>query len=135
MHITNEEELVSAVNKMRMAGTDLTEYELKSASGGIPKETAESISAFANSSGGVIVFGIRESGGFHAVDIDAKSVQAGAAQAARELVEPPQAVEILVLEFESKPVVVVNVSEAPVREKPCYVKKYGQINGSYISNG
>ena len=135
MHITNEEELVSAVNKMRMAGTDLTEYELKSASGGIPKETAESISAFANSSGGVIVFGIRESGGFHAVDIDAKSVQAGAAQAARELVEPPQAVEVLVLEFESKPVVVVNVSEAPVREKPCYVKKYGQINGSYIRTG
>ena len=45
---------------MRMAGTDLTEYELKSAEGGFPKSTADSISAFANTHGGTIVFGIRE---------------------------------------------------------------------------
>lgn len=135
VHIANEEELISAVEKMRMAGTDLSEYELKSASGGIPKETAESISAFANRTGGVVIFGIRESGGFHSVDIDVKAVQAGAAQAARELVEPPQAVEIAVLKFEGKPVVVVNVPEAPVKEKPCYVKKLGQVNGSYIRTG
>ena len=135
MFITNEEELVIAVEKMRMAGTDLYEYELKSASGGIPKETAESISAFANSSGGVIVFGIRENGGFHSVDIDVKTIQAGAAQAARELVEPPQAVEILVLEFEAKPVVVINVPEASPKEKPCFVKKLGQMHGSYIRTG
>lgn len=135
MFITNEEELVAAVEKMRMAGTDLFEYELKSAGGGMPKETAESISAFANSSGGVIIFGIRESGGFHSVDIDVKTVQAAAAQAARELIEPPQATEILVLEFEGKPVVVSNVPEAPLKEKPCFVKKLGQINGSYIRTG
>lgn len=135
MFITNEEELTAAVERMRMAGTDLCEYELKSASGGIPKETAESISAFANSSGGAIVFGIRESGGFRSVAIDVKAIQSGAAQAARELVEPPQAVEILVLEFEAKPVVVINVPEAPVKEKPCFVKKLGQMQGSYIRTG
>ncbi len=135
MQIANEEELEAAVEKMRLAGTDLSEYELKSAKGGIPKETAESISAFANSSGGVVIFGIREGGGFHAVDIDVKAVQAGAAQAARELVEPPQAIEILVLKFEGKPIVVANVPEAPVKEKPCFVKKLGQVNGSYIRTG
>lgn len=44
-------------------------------------------------------------------------------------------VDIMVLEFESKPVVVVNVPEAPPREKPCYVKKLGQRLGSYIRTG
>lgn len=133
--INNSAELVTAIEEMRRAGTDLAQYELKGASNGMPKETAESISAFANTSGGVVVFGIRESNGFHAVDIDVRNVQAGAAQAARDLVEPAQAVEILVLRFEDKPVVVVNVPEAPAREKPCYVKKLGRLNGSFIRTG
>lgn len=135
MFIADNEELVRAVERMRAAGTDLAEYELKSASCGMPKETAESISAFANTGGGTIVFGIRESSGFHAVDIDVKAIQAGVAQAARELVEPPQAVEVLVLEFEGKPVVVANVPEAPVKGKPCYVKRLGRLSGSYIRTG
>lgn len=135
MFITNDEELAAAVERMRAAGTDLAEFELKSAAGGFPKSTADSISSFANTSGGAIVFGIQEKGGFHAVDIDVKRIQSGSAQAARELVEPPQAVDVLVLRFEEKPVVVVNVPEAPVKEKPCYVKKLGQMLGSYIRTG
>ena len=135
MSITNNDELAEAVERMRFAGTDLAEYELKRASGGIPKETAESISAFANTSGGSIIFGIDEKHGFHAVEIDTRVIQAGAAQAARELVEPPQAVSITVLEFEEKPIVVANIVAAPVGEKPCFVKKLGRMGGSYIRTG
>lgn len=123
MFITNNEELAAAVERMREAGTDLAEFELKSAADGFPRSAPETISAFANTFGGAIVFGIQEKGGFHAVEIDVKRIQSGSAQAARELIEPPQAVDILVLKFEGKPIVVVNVPEAPVKEKPCYVKK------------
>lgn len=135
MSILSNEDLTAAVEHMRMAGTDLAEYELKSAEGGFPKSTPESISAFANTHGGVLIFGIRERGGFHAVDIDVKATQAHCAQAARELVEPPQAPDISVLQFEGKPVVVVNVYEASAAGKPCYVKKLGRIHGSYIRTG
>lgn len=135
MFISDEASLVAAIEKMRFAGTDIREYELKSASGGVPKETAESISAFANTYGGVIVFGISERNGFHSLDIDVKTIQAGVAQAARDLLEPPQQVEITVLPFEGKPVVIANVPEAPLKEKPCYVKKLGQMKGSYIRTG
>ena len=135
MFITNDIELAAAVEHMRTAGTDLAEYELKTAAGGFPKTMADSISAFANGTGGTIVFGISEKDGFHSVDVDVKTIQAHSAQAARELIEPPQMVDIIVLEFESKPVVVVNVSEASSREKPCYVKKLGQRLGSYIRTG
>lgn len=135
MFITNDEELATAVERMRSAGTDLFEFDLKSAADGFPKSTAESISAFANTCGGAIIFGIQEKGGFHAVEIDVKRIQSSSAQAARELVEPPQTANILVLQFEEKPIVVVNVAEASIKEKPCYVKKHGQMQGSYIRTG
>jgi ATP-dependent DNA helicase RecG len=133
--ISIDSDLATAVKRMRLAGTDLAEYELKSAAGGFPKSTTESISAFANTLGGTIVFGIAEKGGFHVVDIDARSIQASLAQAARDLVEPPQAVDIRVLNYEDRPVVVANVPEAPVREKPCYVRRLGMMSGSFIRTG
>lgn len=75
MPISSNSELANVVERMRMAGTDLAEFELKSAEGGFPKSTVESISAFANTHGGTIIFGIRGRGGFHAFDIDAKTIQ------------------------------------------------------------
>lgn len=66
------------------------------------------------------MLGVFEKNGFKpAGDIDTKTLQAKLVQAARELVEPPQAVDILVLMLDGRPVVVGNVAEAPVREKPC----------------
>ena len=64
MFITSNEELAVAIERMRLAGTDLAECELKSAAGGFPKSTAETISAFTNTLGGSLVFGIAEKGGF-----------------------------------------------------------------------
>lgn len=136
MFITTDEELSSAVERMRVMGTDLAEYELKSAAGGIPKTIPDTISAFANTVGGVMVFGISEKDGFRSMSgLDIKTIQAHCAQAARELVSPSQAVDIRALIFEGNPVLVVNVPEAPAKEKPCFIKKYGQVNGSYIRTG
>lgn len=136
MYITNDEDLAEAVGRMRAAGTDLAEYEVKSASGGFPKGVPDSISSFANTHGGTIVLGVSEKKGFSPVEgLDAKAMQVGLAQAARELVLPPQAPDILVLQLEGHPVVVANVQEAPVREKPCYVRKLGQMGGSFVRTG
>ena len=136
MFITTDRDLASAIDRMRAAGTDLAEYEIKSAAGGFPKSVPNTISAFANTHGGTVVLGVFEKNGFKpAGDIDTKTLQAKLAQAARELVEPPQAVDILVLMLDGRPVVVGNVAEAPVREKPCYVKKRGQRDGSYVRTG
>ena len=83
-----------------------------------------------------MVFGVAEKGGFHAVSgLDVKAVQSQCAQAARELVEPAVAADIHVLTLEGKPVVVANIPEMPIRQKPCYIKKFGQMNGSYIRTG
>ncbi|MBS5451116.1 MAG: ATP-binding protein [Coriobacteriia bacterium] len=134
--IATDEELARAIERMRVAHTDLMEYELKSAAGGFPKEVAETVSAFSNSGGGTIIFGIRESRGFHPeAGFDPKATQANCAQVAREGVEPLVQADIRVLSFEGAPVVVVNVPDASSRQKPCYVRKYGQRGGSFIRTG
>lgn len=135
MAIATEEELVRSIERMRFAGTDLAEFELKTSKEGFA-QSAETISAFANTSGGTIIYGIAEKGGFHAIDeLDVKTTQNGVAQAAREQVEPPVAADIKVMMFEGCSVVVANIPEAPARQKPCYVKKNGQMRGSYIRTG
>ncbi|WP_072500576.1 AlbA family DNA-binding domain-containing protein, partial [Olsenella phocaeensis] len=136
MYIASDEDLAAAMDRMRKAGTDLAEYEVKSAAGGFPKSIPDTISAFANTYGGTIVLGVSEKDGFSPVpDSDTKTLQSKLAQAARELVEPPQAVDLLVLQLEGRPVVVANVREAPVREKPCFVRKLGQMGGSFVRTG
>lgn len=60
MTILDDEALAEAVGRMRLAGTDLALYELKDASGGFPKSAADTISAFSNTEGGTIIFGISE---------------------------------------------------------------------------
>ena len=134
MAIVNEEELARAVERMRIAGTDLAEFELKEAKDGF-SHAAETISAFANTYGGTIIYGITEKG-FHATaGLDVKTIQNGCAQAAWEQVEPLVAADIKIMTFEGSPVVVANIPEIPVRQKPCYVKKLGQMKGSYIRTG
>lgn len=58
MAIVSNDDLAAAVERMRMAGTDFAEYELKSAEGGAPKSIPDTISAFANTNGGTVIFGI-----------------------------------------------------------------------------
>lgn len=135
MAIGTDVELAEAMERMRVAGTDLAEYELKDASNGFPKTAVNTISSFANTAGGTIIFGISEKGFHPKRGLDVKSTQDGCAHAARELVAPPVRLDIHVLVFEGEPIVVANVPELSVRDKPCYVRKYGMVNGSYIRTG
>lgn len=136
MAIITQEDLISAIDDMRLAGTDLTSFEVKSAASGFPHDIANTVSAFANLNGGSIIFGISEKRGFHPVEgLDVKLIQSSMAHVARELVEPAIVADIHVLLFEGLPVVVANIPEATPRKKPVYVKKHGQTNGSCIRTG
>lgn len=87
--ITNDKELSTAIDRMKVAGTDLAGYELKSAAGGFPKTIAETISAFSNTDGGTLIFGVSEKDFHPSSGFDAKTTQIKCAQASRELLEPP----------------------------------------------
>ncbi|NYI25138.1 RNA-binding domain-containing protein [Aeriscardovia aeriphila] len=131
--ITTDEELERAVSRMRDAGTDIAEYEMKEARG-YPSNVVDSLCAFANTTGGVVILGVSEKD-FQPVDIDVKKLQARLASSARNEIEPAIHIDIKVLYLAGKPVVVANVPPIDAALKPCYVKKYGLERGAFIRTG
>ena len=57
-------ELKELVHAMRKLGTDTAHAEVKTSVGKLPRSLAESVSAFANGDGGIIILGLQESEGF-----------------------------------------------------------------------
>jgi ATP-dependent DNA helicase RecG len=133
--VTTDEELDAAIELMREVGTDLSDYELKESGGGFPSSVAESLCAFANTSGGVVILGISEKTFEPVKKLDVKTLQSQLAQCARERISPPLSADVQVLHFHGKPVVVANIAELDIKQKPCYVKKLGRAGGSYLRTG
>lgn len=133
--IYTKEDLREAISLMKLSGTDLFEYELKSAAGGFPKSAVQTVCAFANASGGSMIFGISEKTFEPYAELDVKLIQQACADIARNQIVPAVNADIHVIEYLGKPVVAMNVEEMPKREKPCYIRKSGMMNGSYIRVG
>ena len=73
--MTEELEAVVAVQvaRLRRLATDTATVEVKAAVGKLPKELGETLSAFSNGSGGVVILGLSEADRF----IPAPGFQAG----------------------------------------------------------
>lgn len=83
-------DLESYIGLARRLGTDTKRVEVKAAAQGLPKSMAETLSAFSNTSGGVVVLGLAERAGFQAVPgFKARAVADALAQMCGEKMEPP----------------------------------------------
>jgi len=51
-------ELARLVALLRQAGTDLSDVEVKAAAGGLPKSVRDTLSAFRNDRGGILILGL-----------------------------------------------------------------------------
>lgn len=105
---------------------------MKRASGGFPKDVAESLSAFANSSGGLLILGLDESKRFEPAEIDAKKLASDLASTCADQLEPPIRADIDICIVDGQPVVVASIEELPADQKPCFVKRRGMNSGSYV---
>lgn len=124
------------IQKLRRIGTDSANVEVKSASGGLPRSILETVSAFANGAGGLIVLGLSESDNFRpAPGFDASTIQDGLARACADDLEPPLRAEIEVVEFEDALVVVLEVPAFDPVERPCHLRTRGAYAGSFIRGG
>lgn len=120
----------------RHIGSDTSDVEVKAASGGLSKSIAETLSAFSNASGGMVVLGLSEEDGFCCAEgFDAKRIAAALAQNASDKMEPPVRAEIDIEEFEEGLVVCAYIPEMPPYLKPCYIKARGLYEGSYVRTG
>jgi ATP-dependent DNA helicase RecG len=126
----------SLIARMRRLGTEPPEVEVKRASGGLPASVPETVSAFANGSGGTLLLGIDERDGFvPAAGFDALAIRDALVDACAEKVEPPCRAPVEIEDFEGQRVVRVDVAELDPVEKPCFVKARGAYAGSFIRGG
>lgn len=124
------------ISLARKTGTDTQRVEVKAAKDKLPKDIAETFSAFANGSGGVLVCGLSEKEGFTPVEgFMARSIIDGIAQVCSEKLEPPIRCTIEIVDFEGSPVVVAYIPETQPFLKPCYIKARNLYDGSFIRSG
>jgi ATP-dependent DNA helicase RecG len=129
-------ELAEIVADLRAVGVEFEDVEVKRASGGVPQSLPETMSAFANTRGGIIILGLDERAGFAAVGVsDPAAVRDEVAGAARSKLTPALAPSIEVVPFEGAALVVVEIEALPLSQRPCYVTTRGVYNGSFVRVG
>nr|WP_145983014.1 RNA-binding domain-containing protein [Pseudonocardia sp. AL041005-10] len=129
-------ETATLLARLRRLGMEPSDVEVKSARGGLPSSVVETISAFANGTGGTLLLGIDESADFAPADgFDAPAVRDAHADACANKVDPPCRASIEIEEVEGALVVRLDVPELDPVEKPCFVTTRGAYAGSFIRGG
>ncbi len=131
------DELERLIAEVQQRQSELNDVEVKSARGGTPKRLYESLSAFANrTGGGAILFGLDENTDFEVVGVgNPQQLQADIGNLAASEMEPALRPEFTVEEIDGKTVVAVEVDEISMTQRPCYYKPAGLQKGSYIRVG
>lgn len=96
------------------------------------RSVVESVSAFANAEGGLLVLGLDESNDFRPVPIDAAKLASDLAAACPDQLEPAIRPEVDIVAADDHPVVVAVIDPLPVAREPCFVKARGIERGSFL---
>lgn len=133
-----QEQLDVVITRLRRQGTDDATTEAKTCAKDLSKDVWDSVSAFANTAGGLVLLGLDERAGFTAVpsfaldrvlDQFVDGIGDGNPLGAR-LTNPPT-YRLSRLTVDGDPVLAVEVGENSPGQKPCYVTARGLINGSF----
>ena len=127
-----QDEVTALVEAARIADSDSAQVEIKKALGGAPKSLPETVSAFANGAGGIIVLGLDEDNGFAPVRVNAAALADSMASACADNVVPAVRARIEIVTVEGRPVVAAAIPPVEPDQRPCYVKTQGIEHGSYI---
>ena len=121
----------------RLKGHEWTDVEFKRAQGGVPESAYETVSAFSNTGGGWLVFGVRDgAGGFEIVGVmEVDKVQNDFLSVLRsgQKLNRVVAVKERLIEEDGKALLVFHIPEARRRDKPVYLG--GDIRKSFIRRG
>lgn len=129
-------ELPEIVADLRAIGAEFEDVEVKRAAGGLPQTIAETMSAFANARGGLIILGLDERAGFAPAGVsDPAAMRDEVAGVARAKLTPPLAPSVEIVPFEGVTLVVVEVQALPDLQRPCYVTARGAYNGAFVRVG
>lgn len=126
-------ELAELLEELRALGNDNARVEAKKARGGLPSRLWETISAFSNSGGGVLLLGVDESHDFSPVGVvDAAAIEAALGSLLSDRMDPPVRALIESHQIDGQMVVVVEVPGVPRSAQPCHYRGEGPYRGSYV---
>ncbi|WP_433513604.1 ATP-binding protein [Nonomuraea sp. CA-143628] len=131
-----DEELSEIVANLRVLGGDVCDVEVKQSQRELPKTIRETLSAFANTHGGVLILGLSESTGFTATGVhDASKLSNDLASLCSTDMEPALRPLIRVHDFEGVKIIVAEVPELDPAQRPCFYKGAGMTRGSFVRVG
>ncbi|WP_439647817.1 ATP-binding protein [Corynebacterium kalidii] len=130
------DELADILNDLRIVGSDDRRVEVKS---GVGKSIRDTLSAFSNGDGGILVVGLSEQDDFAPVpDFNAVTARDQLLSRCDEMT-PVVRPDIDILPVpggpESAQVLVAEIPELQPREKPCHITAAGQYQGSFLRSG
>lgn len=136
-----DEEIAQIVQRLRIQGTDDGRVEAKSSVHDLPKSVWESVSAFANTNGGLIILGLSEENGFEPAlgfeaqkIVDAVEAGLGTSDGQASKVKPVPRFDLDLRIVDGAPVVILTVHRLEVGSDlsgPCFVASKGMQAGSY----
>ena len=131
-----KKEVMGAIKYMQKYQTETDKIEAKTAEKGCPQKCYNTISAFANKDGGIIIFGINENNNFKEQDVyNVNDLQKQITALCTTSLEPKIRPEFLAVTYNGKKLLAVKINELPQKKKPCYYKNVGIHKGSYIRIG
>lgn len=130
------EELISLVKKIISHGAELQNVELKKAANGTPERLYDTLSSFANQTGGgIIIFGVDENNDFTVTGVyDAQDLQKKVTAQSMQMTPVIRPV-FTVAQMESRVIVSAEIAECDIFDKPCFYTGAGRLRGSYIRVG
>lgn len=130
--LPHDEDLQAIVADLRAVGADSRHVEAKSSVGDLPKKLPRTISAFANTNGGLIILGLDEGAGFVlAPGFESGGIRKALEDACAHKVIPPVPALIEERVFEDGVLLLAWIPESVLTAKPCYVVSQGLYAGSY----
>ena len=137
----NKKEVLDALAEIRKKGAETIYIEAKQAKGGIPQKYYDTVSSFANTFGGIILFGVNQviinsKTTFEITGIDnIADIQQKITNLCSTEFEPVVRPEILIVNVEEKDILAVKINEINQIDKPCFYKPKGMVKGSYTRVG
>ncbi|MEU9887745.1 ATP-binding protein [Sphaerisporangium sp. NPDC051011] len=129
-------ELAEIVADLRTLGGDIADVEVKTSRTELPKTTRETLSAFANTHGGVLILGLDETKGFAPTGVrDPAKLAGDLASLCSTDMEPALRPLTRVHDFEGSKIIVAEVPEVDPSQRPCFYKGAGMTRGSFIRVG
>ncbi len=127
------DELAGIIEDLRAFATDLQHVEAKAAHRGFPRRLWETLSAFSNTpGGGILILGLEEAADFRPVGVhEPRKAMQDLASLCDQMVPPVRAL-IDLHQVEGSTLLVVEVPEVSLGDKPCYYSGAGLTNGAFV---